>query len=351
MKDYLGFDAYRPLINAIIKQKFQDRKRSWTAFEDLMPYIEDEVIKDLQRTKIFGTKIIDLFRDAPKDHLNEFISSVVQLYVDKIISQEPDLDKLGEFLRTGYAIVVTGAGLSSEAGLPITEDLNDIAYTALCYGFPSAKEDKKKYLDRKGKLKPEVWDMIDKDDKCYDYFVKCFKNKCDSTYVKPADSHNDLLYFYDKGRFLCIIDANWDDLIERAYRELHEGRDIPTTVFDTKISGSGECGRLWKVYGSIAHLEIGKLVLPTLTKKLPNSLISCIQQYNEKGFPYILLTIGYSGKWEKRGHNIIEQLKPFVEPRKICHIRPEFKEKFSKNVFIGTARYILKKIRSSFDMS
>jgi len=344
----LLFDNFKPALSEDIKRYLQiTLKLDLEEFVDVIPFVRDQCIKDLREFVLEQKMTLDEpLPDVTYKQLYEVALNAAKLYLDRIAGQEVKLEKLGKGLKDGYAIVVIGAGLSSEAGLPVASELDEGAFVSYHQAYPSVEREQ--CFDENGKLEPSIWKKIKRSHRAYNFFVQWFSNKCNDPNVNPARSHGDLIHFYQKGRFLELLCLNWDNLIEKAHRKYNNGRDIPTTVFDKSVDGDQKCGRLWKLCGCVEHPELGTWVLPGFSGKLPSSLVSCIKAYNRKATDYIVISIGYSEESEEGGRSVAKQIKSVTKPRQVIPIRPDLAPDAPKNVIIGTASHALNRLRFYF---
>lgn len=322
----------------------QVEKDLWNRCSELLKIVISDVsIKYFKKRTTFWV-FYKCLPDRFKKIIRDMAEIQVKSYCETINNQDELYQSLGRKLKSSGAIVLTGAGLSAEAGLPITNELDNMGF--VCYKKICPKAQKEDCFDAGGNLKREIWRVIQDNDQACERFRRMFKNKCDR--VTPSESHKIICDFFKEGAFLEIIDANWDNLLERAYRECSAGENIPAVVYDTIVYGQKNCRKLWKVKGSVEHPNVGKLTLPFSYSKLPDALVSCIGQYEDQD--YFFLTIGYSGRSDLEGEDIMSQIDKIsdVKEREHYHIRPDLSPNAPRGVLIGLASVALRRIREYY---
>jgi len=201
-------------------------------------------------------------------------------------------------------IVVIGAGFSYDA-MPITNEFQPLLITLLKeVGISSPK----KMIQEDEK---QAWRIVKENSAL---FKNLFSGWCARN--SPAPQHNILAKMFYDGQISHLISFNWDDLIEKAYRnEFNE--EIP------KITREGDIlpkPYLWKMHGDADDLSTD-WVFPLEQGCVFNNLINSLNQNIKQNCPQFSLIIGYSENEEIVKERLINCLEEYIPT--VLRVRPK----------------------------
>lgn len=234
-----------------------------------------KVVEDLNR-EIQSGKIPSL---PPKDEIERRYKDYlfnIRICLFKLLREQ----RIQDLVKSHRVILLVGAGLSSEAGIPLTKFLSK-------FDFKKIKEDKKMQQEFKMKFKSEFLER---------------------EIIKHTDAHNIVAEMFHRKVVIEIICLNWDDLIERAYeskfgkiRKINREEQQP---FDD--DNDGFYHYLWKLHGDIRDLDYD-WIYPGMKGRVFQSLQKYILEL--KSHVLIFLIVGYSEQDEEIKEKIIEPLE------------------------------------------
>jgi len=259
------------------------RKCSGKERNEIAVKVLRQIGEKIKRGEIISREERDRMRD---DTLKETIDAIVFYYIDQILishSSTSTLGELREHVRSYRIIVLVGAGFSEGAGLPLTRYLRQFDFDEISRSKEKQEEFKEKFVNS---------------------FLKD---------AKVTDAPRIIARAFECKKIVEIVCLNWDDLIERAYRE-EFGKDI-RKIFREDQEPKDEDGDefyhyLWKFHGDAEHREVD-WVLPTSDEK--GRVFKSFTDYLSKLLKratFIFLIIGY-----KEGEQVITDqiIRPIEE--------------------------------------
>lgn len=212
-------------------------------------------------------------------------------------------------IRVNNAVVVIGAGVSFEPGMPLGNQLAPIVWEVVS-SFPS--------IDQKFKGSGSTKNRIGEDfaniKRAFSYIeqnknaVSLFKNKFSKvnnkiTAISPI--HNNIAKLIHENFFELIVSFNWDSLLEMSWSELYG-----TQINDSKLN-------LIKPHGDVLNLN-SDWVLPNS----PGNINREEQKYINKlatERPRTLIIVGYS---ESDAKIVDELISPLEDKWKVYRVSP-----------------------------
>ncbi len=170
-------------------------------------------------------------------------------------------DLCRNILTSNGSIFIIGAGFSYDSYAPLLQGMEGIACCTL--DDLGVTDPRHLYLTNERK----AWETISGG-------WQIFQKHVAFTLLpkEPSDQHIILAELFHLGHISHIISFNWDDLVEKAYRNLYN-EDIPT------VTGEGTTSEhaLWKLHGDIAKPE-ERWVLPFEEGKVFQALQQIVLQ-------------------------------------------------------------------------
>jgi len=252
--------------------KYGDKLKK-SLLEKYLPAEERErIVKkvlDQIEEKILRGEIISLQELAGMDDetIKPRIETVLFQYINDIMVSHKLVDELKEKKNFYRIILLVGAGFSSEAGLPPTGYLPPFGDEII-----RSEEKQKEFIDT---------------------FINSFL-KLD----KIPDVYRLIARAFECGEIMEIICLNWDNLIERAYREEFR-KDIRKIFREDQEpkdeDGDGFYHYLWKFHGDVENREVS-WVFPRSDGKGGRVFKSFTDYLSKllKNTAFIFLIVGYS---------------------------------------------------------
>lgn len=225
------------------------------------------------------------------------------------MSSENNIMSLVNDIRVNNAIVVIGAGVSFEPGMPLGNQLSPIVWEVV-RSFPSIDEKFKGRGSTKNRIgeDPEkikkAFSYIERNEEALNQFKNSFRRVNDKI-VTPPQIHKNIAKLVHDNFFELIISFNWDSLLEMSWSEL----------YGTQINQNKR--NLIKPHGDVLKLN-NPWVLPNSPgsisdeeKKYVNSL--------SKERPRTLVIVGYS---ESDAKIVEELILPFENKWKVYRVSP-----------------------------
>lgn len=151
---------------------------------------------------------------------------------------------------------------------------------------------------------------------------------------EPSNQHIILAELFHAGHITHIVSFNWDDLVEKAYRNLYDA-DIPKVNKENVQSGHA----IWKLHGDIDNPE-ERWVLPFEQGKVFQALQQIVLQITAPA-----ITIGY----REQEQVVRERLLSVLENRGgITRIRPDLPNN-PPETFGDNALMAMKKIKNGLE--
>ena len=286
-----------------------------------------EIHEDIRSIKpifgrVFEKAAADLMQFNDKLNLTPSLT-LKRLKTDSIFVLKGMLKQSSKFaeakrkIDTLKAIFVVGAGLSFESDVPMSKDLKDILNFVEASDFSFLRADP----------------------------IKCnnFKNqfKILLSESEPGPSHK-LIASNFPSKIMEIICLNWDDLIERAFKDYNK---YPKKI--NKESDANDKNHLWKFHGDVEEFDIEN-VPGQLGWVFPDEdgyVFDCFKNYMKDKLNstlFCLFVVGYSEN-EHQIQTVINQLEK-QPPRPTYRIGMAI-EKFQDDFYlIGPSAYVLKRI-------
>jgi hypothetical protein len=238
-------------------------------------------------------------------------------YVYGALGQSKKFKSARDDICSYDSIFLVGAGLSFESGIPLTKVLKELLE------FCGANN----------------YDELRKDEQKCEKFKLEFKRICDKKNV--GTSHKLIALNFPK-HILEIICLNWDNLIERAAKEL--GREIHKINEDVAVVGERH---LWKFHGDVENIKTdnvkgkGEWVFPDEGGYVFNNFIKYIEEKGLLKRMFTFVIVGYSEREEEIYEKII---KSFEKRRPTFRVGLDLKRLHEENYIVGSADFVLKEI-------
>jgi hypothetical protein len=225
------------------------------------------------------------------------------------------LDALADEIRTADAVVVIGAGLSFQAGMPLAGHLAPLIWHALDL-HPVIKQ---LTCDTLGVLPGTAKDVIGLDWKKVLVAFSCIAGANDArrtfqcSFARldqeraliESPAHTALARLIHCGRALYAISLNWDTLLESAFRREY-GIDL-----------NSETAKLWKPHGDCTRPE-EDWILPHEPGSVSDEIVERMTAL-ARDRPRVLLIVGYS----ERDDVVVERLiRPLQSHWRVFRIGP-----------------------------
>ena len=234
-----------------------------------------------------------------------------------VLKQSSKFAEAKRKIDTLKAIFVVGAGLSFESDVPMSKDLKDILNFVGASDFSFLRADPIKCND----------------------FKKQFKILISES--EPGPSHK-LIASNFPSKIMEIICLNWDDLIERAFKDYNK---YPKKI--NKESDANDKNHLWKFHGDVEEFDIENIPgqLGWVFPDEDGYVFDCFKNYMKDKLNstlFCLFVVGYSEN-EHQIQTVINQLEK-QPPRSTYRIGMAI-EKFQDDFYlIGPSAYVLKRI-------
>lgn len=277
-------------------------------FEKLAPIVP----KILERAKVeAGGEVVI---GDPIEMVIRVIERHCLSYIRGVLGQGRKWKKAREEIRSWGSVFLVGAGFSFESGMPLGEILESLLKFAGGKNWEELRLDKDKVL----------------------VFQREFKRTNDGK--KPGDSHILVARNFSEHHIEEIICTNWDNLIERAYRDLI-GRDIPK-INEEQASVSGS-NYLWKLHGDVENVNNKKeFVLPDEGGRVFKCFVEYVNRVKQKMFAFII--VGYSEGDKKIYDQIINK---FQQRRPTYRVGMDLEHLDGNDEYIvGPSDFVLQKI-------
>jgi len=240
-------------------------------------------------------------------------------YIHGVLKQSKKWKLARECIRSYCSVFLVGAGISFESGVPLTKCLEDLLK------FCGAKDYDDLRIDEK---------------KCYN-FKSEFRKICDRKDV--GASHKLIVKNFPKF-ILEIICLNWDNLIERAAKEL--GKSINKVNEDVAVRDERH---LWKFHGDIENIKRSNIkgkggwIFPNEGGYVFNCFLDYIKRTELENSMFTFIIVGYSEGEEKIYDNIISHFEKKI-PRPTFRIGLNLKRLGEEKYIVGPADFILKQV-------
>ncbi|MEM3871221.1 MAG: SIR2 family protein [Nitrososphaeria archaeon] len=234
-------------------------------------------------------------------------------YVRGVLGQTKKWQEARELIKIYGSIFLVGSGFSFESNMPLSKHLKVILK----------------------KIGVKNWNVLRKNPKKFQKFKEYFADLVRKK--NPGTSHKLVAKAFYEGKILEIICLNWDDLIEKAYREV-AGIEFPKTqkiVRDEDIQIE-HC--IWKLHGDVENLE-NDFILPDEGGRVFNSLITRLNSLAKK--MYIFVIVGYSESEENIYTKIIGKLERTVETYRVGLDLSRLNDSY---YIVGPSDFVLEKI-------
>ena len=228
------------------------------------------------------------------------------------------INHLADELRVWNAVVVVGAGISAQSGLPLAGqlspllwhafDADEAAFTQLMSAMASRAPTTKQLIGDDERSRRVGLQMLPAHAKARSTFQAAFA-ALDSARDAPSPTHDSLVELLHRGLLELIVSLNWDTQLEKAY-ERRYGR---------RISPNGP--ELHKLHGDAASPD-ERWTYPGEPTQISDSLRQRLSALaNER--PRLLIVIGYS----EGDETIVQQLiKPYGRRWRVVRISPNRSE-------------------------
>jgi len=232
-------------------------------------------------------------------------------------------DLCRNILTSNGSIFMIGAGFSYDSYAPLLREMEGIACSTLDDLGVENPRDLYHVDERK------AWEHISRGWEIFQRHVAFMLLP-----KEPSDQHIILAELFHDGHVTHIVSFNWDDLVEKAYRNLYNV-DIPKVARE----GTKSDHALWKLHGDINNPE-ERWVLPFEEGKVFQSLQQIILQTTVPA-----ITIGY----REQEQVVRERLLNVFENRGgITKIRPDLPDN-PPETFGDNALMAMKKIKNGLE--
>jgi hypothetical protein len=311
-----------------------------TLREDLFSYLK-EIIKE--KAKDFKPLIECAITEAKKvintdptyktipekeeEKIIKILKSRAKSYIKAVLKQfeaNGKVMKVYENIKAYSSVFLVGAGLSYESNLPLAQILDSILK------FVGAKDYQELQVNQKLNHKSQKFKLV-------------FKEKYDIE-AHPGRSH-ELIALNFPEYIKEVICLNWDNLIEKAFKECNKkiekiNKDDNIKV---KVKDINKGGYLWKFHGDVEDIDYD-WIFPNHPGRVFKNFIHYYTR-NEwlKDNLFVFVIVGYSEKEKNISDNVIKLLE---KRRKhvTYRIGLEFKRFHHKNYIFGPADVVLELI-------
>ena len=302
-------------------------------FDEPVRKILEKAIKEIRQEPSSLSVLIDRAIEAAKELVGsgDLIKPPTMLiaeialnaytYVSGALGQSKKWNDVRGRIKIYHSIFLVGAGVSYESSIPLARHLSDLL------GVCRVRD----YCELNGDS-----------EKCYQ-FKKDFKKICED---KPIGASHRLIALNFPKHIREIICLNWDNMIEKAYKECHN-MDIPKINEEIYIPHD-EKGYLWKFHGDVENIKEdnirgqGGWIFPDEE----GYIFDCFHRYVEANLstdPFVFIIAGYSESDSEICDNIIECFES-DPPRQTFRIGLNLEHLNDSNYIVGTPDFILPKI-------
>ncbi|MDG6998191.1 MAG: SIR2 family protein [Nitrososphaerota archaeon] len=235
-------------------------------------------------------KVIDEVEGATSDSFEDgvdpsfYLLVMAQSYAARIAERLFRLEsKFKNSFKVNYKVVlIVGAGLSFESGLPLSIHLENILKSM---GFNLQEDNEIK----------SIFEKIGSDSKRDVEFKTKFRNIVSNGGVAPTPAHHVICKKFEENKIIDILCYNWDNLIEQSYTQLY-GHPIKKVSLPFASAGNFDdfVHALWKLHGDVENLG-ETWVYPGFDSEIPESLKSyCKFLSSQVASTLIVLVVGCS---------------------------------------------------------
>lgn len=246
------------------------------------------------------------------------------------MKDEQMFKKLLNEVRVNNAVVVVGAGISFEPGMPLYNQLAPTIWEVI-RSFPEIDKEFKGIGSSKDRIGEDfesikkAFHYIEENKKALAMFKRMFKNINDKI-VSAPEIHKNIARLVHERHFELIVSLNWDSLIEKSWSKLYG-----TEINQNKTS-------LIKPHGDVLDMS-GEWVLPNSPGRISEDEKFYINELAAER-PRTLIIVGYS---ESDAKIVDELITPLENRWKVYRVSP-FSSK--KDVLHLTAKYFFERLVS-----
>lgn len=225
------------------------------------------------------------------------------------MSNDKKIVSVANEIRVNNAIVIIGAGVSYEPGMPLGNQLAPIIWDVVS-SFPQIDQEFKGIGSTKNRIGEDInkikkaFYFIEQNNDAVALFKKMFK-RINNKIITPSNIHNNIAKLLHENYFELVVSLNWDSLLEMSWSDMYG-----TEINDSKIN-------LIKPHGDVLDIE-SSWVLPNSPgnikideQKQINSLAS------ER--PRTLIIVGYS---ESDSKIVKDLISPLEDKWKVYRVSP-----------------------------
>lgn len=242
--------------------------------------------------------------------------------IEAVLSQGSKLKQVKDNIRSYASVFLVGAGISFESDMPLTNVLTSLLRFCLADDYKTLAKDK----DKRKKFQLE------------------FRRICDAK--RPGTSHKTMALNFPK-YVLEILCLNWDNLLERAFREY--GRDFCKVNEESLVNGKRY---LWKFHGDVEKIsEVnikgkGGWIFPDEEGYVFNCFSKYIDESGLKNTLFTFVIVGYSEQEKEIYERVINTFEK-EPPRPTFRIGLNLNRLSESNYIVGPSDYILQQILPS----
>jgi hypothetical protein len=288
--------------------------------------IIDKIIKDNQEGIL---QMIDDFEEESALILRENLKLELQIYIEATISNIKEKgNDIKNRIKNYKSVFLVGAGLSYGSGIPLTNELDDILKEVGANDYNDLQNNQNNN-EKSQKFKERFKEI-------------CYK-------ASPGISHK-LIALNFPDYIKEIICLNWDNLIEKAFKECKkEIKKIYKDGTEVKVKDINEGGYLWKFHGDVDNLDYD-WIFPNHEGRVFKNFIHYYTR-NEwlKDNLFVFVIVGYSEKEKNIVNDVIEILENTAESTTRIGLNPfklglELKHLHEENYIFGPADFVLEHI-------
>ena len=282
-------------------------------------------ISEHLRAEIAATISKDVLDFHGSDYAEPNLRTNAQKLSETLRVERPShyFDLCRNILTSNGSIFIIGAGFSYDSYAPLLREMEGIACSTL-YDLGVENPRDLYHADER-----KAWEHISRGWGIFQRHVAFMLLP-----KEPSDQHVIVAELFHTGHISHIVSFNWDDLVEKAYRNLYNV-DIPKVARE----GAESDHALWKLHGDINNPE-ERWVLPFEEGKIFQSLQQIILQTTVPA-----ITIGY----REQEQVVRERLFNVFENRGgITKIRPDLPTN-PPDTFADNSLMAMKKIKAGID--